>query len=165
MGLTINQDLFEGVKRAIAETGRIDMQCWAGIAGDTVSSVDEISRLSLSDDCGTTACIGGWACYLAGEDAIAGVVRRHGLHPYDAQEPAAIAATLLLDSDWSTGELEEACHALFHLKHWPAVERQASDDSQTAAERVQVVLRRMDNWATEIATLSATDQPATRQSL
>jgi hypothetical protein len=113
-------------------------------------SVDEIRGLSLLDDCRTTSCIGGLICYLATSEEIARAAKIYDLSDNEVQEPSILGAALLLDSAEDKYELESACLPLFSLMHWPLEEQSAYSDSQTDAERNQVVVRRMNNWAAEI---------------
>ena len=58
MSLSINRKIFDRVKAAIAETGRINMLSWAESRESmTAESVAEIRELPLLGDCQTTACI------------------------------------------------------------------------------------------------------------
>ena len=151
MSLTINREIFDRVKAIIAETGRINMLSWAEVQGPLMAeSVDEIRGLSLLDDCRTTSCIGGLICYLATSEEIARAAKIYDLSDNEVQEPSILGAALLLDSAEDKYELESACLPLFSLMHWPFEEQSAYSDSQTDAERNQVVVRRMNNWAAEI---------------
>jgi len=72
MSLSINRKIFDRVKTAIAEAGRIIMLSWAeGRDSTPAESVNEIRELPLLGDCRTTACIGGLICYLATSQEIA----------------------------------------------------------------------------------------------
>src|SRR5215510_9871531 len=85
---TINRKIFDRVKTAILETGRINMLSWAEIRDSTMlESVDEIRELSLLDDCRTTACIGGLICNLATSEEIARAAKIYDLSDNEAQEP------------------------------------------------------------------------------
>ena len=151
MTLRINREIFDRVKVIIAETGRINMLSWAEVQGPVMAeSVDEIRGLSLLDDCRTTSCIGGLICYLATSEEIARAAKIYDLSDNEVQEPSILGAALLLDSAEDKYELESACLPLFSLMHWPLEEQSAYSDSQTDAERNQVVVRRMNNWAAEI---------------
>jgi len=151
MSLTINREIFDRVKAIIAETGRINMLSWAEVQGPVMAeSVDEIRGLSLLDDCRTTSCIGGLICFLATSEEIARAAKIYDLSDNEVQEPSILGAALLLDSAEDKYELESACLPLFSLMHWPLEEQSAYSDSQTDAERNQVVVRRMNNWAAEI---------------
>ena len=151
MSLSINRKIFDRVKTAIVETGRINMLSWAeGQDFVTAESVDEIRELPLLSDCQTTACIGGLVCHLATSQEIARAVEIYDLSDHEVQEPSLLGAALLLDGAEDKYELESACLPLFSLLHWPPEEQSAYDASQTDAERNQVVLRRMDDWAAEI---------------
>ena len=151
MSLTINREIFDRVKTTIAETGCINMLYWAE-SQDSVpaESVDEIRRLSLPNDCRTTACIGGLACYLATAEEMMRAAEIYDLSENEAQEPSLLAAALLIDGAEDKYELENACLPLFSLLHWPIEEQTAYSASQTDTERNHVVLRRMDKWAAEI---------------
>jgi len=151
MSLTINREIFDRVKAIIAETGRINMLSWAGVQGPVMAeSVDEIRGLLLLDDCRTTSCIGGLICFLATSEEIARAAKIYDLSDNEAQEPSILGAALLLDSAEDKYELESASLPLFSLMRWPLEEQSAYSDSQTDAERNQVVVRRMNNWAAEI---------------
>jgi hypothetical protein len=151
MSLTINREIFDRVKAIIAETGRINMLSWAEVQGPVMAeSVDEIRGLSLLDDCRTTSCIGGLICFLATSEEIARAAKIYDLSDNEVQEPSILGAALLLDSAEDKYELESACLPLFSLMRWPLEEQSAYSDSQTDAERNQVVVRRMNNWAAEI---------------
>jgi len=151
MSLSINRKIFDRVKTAIAEEGRINMLSWAEVRDFvTAESVDEIRELPLLDDCRTTACIGGLVCHLATSQEIARAAEIYDLSNHEVQEPSLLGAALLLDGAEDKCELESACLPLFSLLHWPLEEQSAYGVSQTDAERNQVVLRRMDNWAAEI---------------
>jgi hypothetical protein len=151
MSLSIYRTIFDRVKTAIAETGHINMLSWAESRESlTAESVDEIRELPLLGDCRTTACIGGLICYLATPEEIARAAGIYDLSDNEVQEPSLLAAALLLDGAEDKYELENACLPLFSLLHWPPEERNAYGASQTDAERNQVVLRRMDDWAAEI---------------
>ncbi len=66
MSLSIIRRIFDRVKTAIAEAGRINMLSWAESRDSvTAESVSEIRGLPLMGDCRTTACIGGLVCHLA----------------------------------------------------------------------------------------------------
>jgi hypothetical protein len=150
MPLSINRKIFDRVKTAIAETGRINMLFWAEVRDSTAAeSVDEIRELPLLDDCRATACIGGLVCHLATSQEIARAAEIYDLSDHEVQEPSLLGAALLLDGAEDKYELERACLPLFSLLHWPPEEQIAYAASQTDAERNQVVLRRMDNWAAE----------------
>ena len=150
MSLTINREIFDRVKAIIAETGRINMLSWAEEGSVMAESVDEIRGLSLLDDCRTTSCIGGLICYLATSEEIARAAKIYDLSDNEAQEPSILGAALLLDSAEDKYELESASLPLFSLMRWPLEEQSAYSDSQSDAERNQVVVRRMNNWAAEI---------------
>src|SRR5262245_19096316 len=151
MSLSINRRIFDRVKAAIAETGRINMLSWAESQDSvTVESVEAIRELPLLGDCRTTACIGGLVCHLATSQEIARAVEIYDLSDHEVQEPSLLAAALLLDGAEDKYELVSACLPLFSLLHWPPEEQSAYDASQTDAEGNQVVLRRMDDWAAEI---------------
>jgi len=151
VSLTINREIFDRVKTAIAETGRINMLSWAEVQDSAMAeSVDEIRRLSLLDDCRTTSCIGGLICYLATSEEITRAAEIYELSEDEVQEPSILSAALLLDGAEDKYELENACLPLFSLTHWPLAEQNAYSDSQTDAEKNRVVVWRMDNWAAEI---------------
>ena len=151
MSLSINRKIFDRVKTAITEEGRINMLSWAESRDSvTAESVDEIRELPLLGDCQTTACIGGLVCHLATSQEIARAAETYDLSDNEVQEPSLLGAALLLDGAEDKYELESACLPLFSLPHWPPEEQSAYGASQTDAERNQVVLRRMDDWAAEI---------------
>ncbi len=151
MSLSINRKIFDRVKTAIAETGRIDMLSWAkGHDSVTAESVDEIRKLSSLGDCRITACIGGLTCHLATAEEMARAAEIYGLSVNEVLEPSLLGSALLLDGAEDKYELESACLPLFSLLHWPPEEQGAYGASQTDAERNQVVLRRMDDWAAGI---------------
>jgi hypothetical protein len=151
MPLAINREIFDQVRTVISERGRINMFSWAEIRGSAmVDSVEEIRGLSLLGDCQTTACIGGLICYIATSEEIARAAETYDLSDNEIQEPSILAAALLIDGAEDKYELENACLQLFSLMHWPSEEQIAYSASQTDTERNQVVLRRMNNWATEI---------------
>jgi len=146
----VNRILFDRVKAAITETRRVDTRYWAKVEGcQAITSVTEIRALPLSNGCGTVACIGGWACFLATEEEIASAFEAYGLSVLDANEPFTLAAALLLSGADSIDAVERACSPLF-FGDWPAVEDFASDICQPDEEGTQAVLRRMDDWAIEI---------------
>jgi hypothetical protein len=158
MPLSINRQIFDRVKAAIAETGRINMLSWAEVRDSAIAeTVDQIRGLSLLEDCRTTACIGGLACHLATPEEVARAAEIHGLSTDEAQEPSLLGAALLLDGAEDKYELESACLPLFSLSHWPPGEQSAYSASQTDAERNQVVLRRMNDWAAEIEALQSAE--------
>jgi len=151
MPLTIKREIFDRVKTAITESGRINMISWAEIHGAVIAeSVDEIRRLSLLDDCRTTACVGGLICYLATLEEITRAAEIYALSGNEVQEPSILGAALLLEGAEDKYELENACLPLFSLLHWPVDEQMAYNASQTDTEKNQVILRRMDNWSMEI---------------
>jgi hypothetical protein len=151
MSFTINREIFDRVKTAIAETGRINMLSWAEVQDSAMAeSVDEIRGLSLLDNCRTTSCIGGLICYLATSEEITRAAEIYELSDNEVQEPSILSAALLLDGAEDKYELENACLPLFSLTHWPLAEQNAYSDSQTNAEKNRVVVWRMDNWAAEI---------------
>lgn len=151
MSLKINREIFDRVKTAISETGRINMLSWAE-SRDTgaAESVGEIRTLPLLSDCRTTACISGLACHLATSEDIALATEIYDLADNEIQEPAILSAALLLGGAEDKTELEVACLPLFSLIHWPLEEQGAYSASQSDAERGWVVVRRMNNWAAEI---------------
>src|SRR6266545_1188745 len=158
MSLSINRKIFDRVKTAIAETGRIDMLSWAkGHDSVTAESVDEIQKLSLLSDCRTTACIGGLTCHLATAEEIARAAEIYSLSANEVREPSLLGSALLLDGAEDKYELESACLPLFSLLHWPPEEQNAYGVSQTDAERNQVVLRRMDDWAAGIEAIQSAE--------
>ena len=117
MPISINRKIFDRVKNAIAESGRINMLSWAEDQDSTpAESVNEIRELPF----------------------------------YDAHEPFTLSAALLIDGAEGKYELESARLPLFSLTHWPLEEQVTYDASRPDAERNQVVLRRMDDWAAEI---------------
>ena len=127
------------------------MLYWARSQGSVIiESVEEIRRSHLLDDCRTTSCIGGLICYLATSEEIVRAAEIYDLSANEVQEPSLLGAALLLGGAEDKYELENACLPLFSLLHWPPEEQSAYGASQTDAERNQVVLRRMDNWAAEI---------------
>jgi hypothetical protein len=151
MSLSINRKIFDRVKAAIAETGRINMLSWAESRESmTAESVAEIRELPLLSACQTTACIGGLVCHLATSQEIASAAETYDLSNNEVQEPSLLGAALLLDGADDKYELENACLPLFSLLNWPPEEQYAYDASRTDAERNQIVLRRMDDWAAEI---------------
>jgi hypothetical protein len=158
MSLSINRKIFDRVKTAIKEAGRINMLSWAEGQGYTpVESVNEIRELPLLGDCRTTACIGGLVCYLATSQEIASAAEIYGLSDEDLQEPFTLSAALLINGAEDKYELESACLPLFSLTHWSPEEQIAYGASQTDAERNQIVLRRMDKWAPEIEALQSAE--------
>jgi hypothetical protein len=158
MSLSINRKIFERVKTAIDEAGRINMLSWAeGRNSTAADSVNEIRELPLLGDCQTTACIGGLICYLATSQEIARAAEIYGLSDVDFHEPFTLSAALLLNGAEDKNELESACLSLFSLTHWPPDEQIAYGASQTDAERNEVVLRRMDKWAAEIEALQSAE--------
>jgi len=158
MSLSINRNIFNRVKTAIAETGRINMLSWAE-SQDSVTAelVDEIRELPLLGDCRTTACIGGLVCHLATSKDIARAAETYDLSDDEVHEPFTLSAALLLNGAEDKYELENACLPLFSLVHWPPEEQNAYGASRTDAERNQVVLRRMDDWAAEIEALQQSE--------
>lgn len=151
MSLTINREIFDRVKTVIAERGRINMLYWAETQDSVaVESVAEIRGLPLLEDCRTTACIGGLVCYLANSEEIARATSIYDLSDNEVQEPSILSAALLLDGAEDKYELENLCLPLFSLLHWPLEEQSDYSASQSDAERNQIVLRRMDDWAAEI---------------
>lgn len=158
MPLSINRKIFDRVKTAIAETGRINMLSWAEVRDSTTAeSVDEIRELPLLDDCRTTACIGGLVCHLASSQEIARAAEVYGLSGHEIQEPSLLGAALLVDGAEDKYELESACLPLFSLLHWSPEKQSAYGASQTDTERNQVILRRMDDWAAEIGALRSAE--------
>src|SRR5215470_10964927 len=156
MSLSINRKIFDRVKTAIAEVGHINMLSWAESPESVIAeSVDEIRELPLLGDCRTTACVGGLVCHLATSLEIVRAAEIHDLSAEEVQEPSLLSAALLLDGAEDKYELENACLPLFSLTHWPAEEQNAYSASQTDAERNQVVLRRMDDWAAKIEVLQS----------
>jgi hypothetical protein len=151
MSFTINREIFDRVKAVIAETGRINLLSWAEVRGSVMAeSVDEIRGLSPPGDCQTTFCIGGLICYLATSEQIARAATIYDLSISEVHEPSILSAALLLDGAEDKYELESACLPLFSLTHWPTEEQSSYSASRTDAERNQIVLRRMDNWAAAI---------------
>jgi hypothetical protein len=151
LSIKINRGIFDRVKNAIAEYGHINMLSWAeGRDSTPAESVNEIRELPLLGDCRTTACIGGLVCHLATSDEIASAAEIYSLSDEDLHEPFTLSAALLLNGAEDKYELESACLPLFSLTHWPSEEQRSYDASQTDGERNQIVLRRMDDWATEI---------------
>ena len=158
MSLSINRKIFDRVKTAIAEAGRIIMLSWAeGRDSTPAESVNEIRELPLLGDCRTTACIGGLVCHLATSQEIARAAEIYGLSDDDLHDPFTLSAALLLNGAEDKYELESACLPLFSLTHWPLEEQQSYGASQTDAERNQVVLRRMDDWAAGIEALRSVE--------
>jgi len=158
MPLTINQEIFDRVKTAITERGRINMISWAEAHGSVMAeSVDEIRGLSLLDNCQVTACVGGLTCYLATPEEIARAAGIYDLSDNEVQEPSLLGAALLIYGAEDKYELESACLPLFSLLYWPPEEQNAYGASQTDAERNQVVLRRMDDWAAGIEALQSAE--------
>jgi len=115
-----------------------------------IYTLDDVKGLPLLEDCRTTACIGGWTCHLATEDEITGAVSSYNLSDDDLNEPAILSAALLVRGAGDVTELKKASSSLFYVKNWPHKERGTYCESQTAVERKQVVLRRMESWAKEI---------------
>lgn len=156
MSLSISRKIFDRVKTAIAEEGRINMLSWAESRDSvTAESVDEIRELPLLGDCWTTACIGGLACHLATSQEIARAAEIYDLSENEVQEPSLLGAALLLGGAEDKTELEAACLPLFSLIHWPLEEQDAYRASKSDAERNRVVVRRMNNWAAEIEALQS----------
>src|SRR5215831_12846874 len=158
MSLSINRKIFDRVKTAITGEARINMLSWAESRDSvTAESVDEIRELPLLDDCRTTACIGGLICYLATPEEIARAAGIYDLSDNEVQEPSLLGAALLIYGAEDKYELENACLPLFSLLYWPPEEQSAYGASQTDAERNQVVLRRMDDWAAGIEALQSAE--------
>jgi hypothetical protein len=158
ISIKINRGIFDRVKTAIDESGRINMLSWAeGLGSTPAESVNQIRELPLLGDCRTTACIGGLICYLATSEEIASAAENYNLSGDDLHEPYTLSAALLLNGAEDKCELESACLPLFSLSHWPAEEQIAYDASKTNAERNEVVLRRMDNWAAEIEAIQSAE--------
>src|SRR5262249_61017576 len=98
MPLTIKREIFDRVKTAITESGRINMISWAEIHGAVIAeSVDEIRRLSLLDDCRTTACVGGLICYLATWGEISRAAEIYSLSGNDGQGRCILEAVFLIE--------------------------------------------------------------------
>jgi len=151
MSLSINRKIFDRVKTAIEEAGRVNMLSWAeGRDSTPAESVNEIRELPLLGDFWATACIGGLVCYLATSEEIARATEIYNLSDDEIHEPFTLSAVLLINGAEDKYELENACLPLFSLTHWPPDEQIAYDASKTDAERNEVVLRRMDNLAAEI---------------
>jgi len=163
MPLTINQEIFDRVKTAFTERGRINMISWAEAHGSVMAeSVDEIRGLSLLDNCQVTACIGGLTCHLATSEEIARAVEIYDLSDNEVQEPSILSAALLLNGAEDKYELEQACLPPFSLMNWPSEEQRVYNASQISAEKNMVVLQRMDNWAAEIEarqSIESIDEP------
>ena len=153
MTLRVNREIFDRVKAAILQTGRVDIYWWAMVEGGReVKPVHKITSLRLLEDCRTVACVGGWTCAVATEEEIARAVRIYALSDLETNEPFTLAAVLLLDGGGDAvdvRELEKACYSLFSLEEWPELERAAYCDCRTGAERAEVVVRRMEMWAAE----------------
>jgi hypothetical protein len=159
MPISINRKIFDRVKTAVDEAGRINMLSWAESRNSTAAeSVNEIRELPLLGDCQTTACIGGLVCYLATSQEIARAAEIYNLSDDELHEPFTLSAALLLNGAEDKNELESACLPLFPLTHWPPDEQIAYEASKTDAERNDVVLRRMDNWAAEIEASQSAEQ-------
>jgi hypothetical protein len=93
MSLYTNRKIFDRVKTAIAETGRINMLSWAeGRDSVTTESVEEIRELPLPGHCRTTACIGGLVCHLATSQEIARTAEIYELSDSEVQEPPLLGA-------------------------------------------------------------------------
>jgi hypothetical protein len=138
MSLSINRKIFDRVKTAIAEAGRINMLSWAESRDSvTAESVDEIRGLPLLGDCRTTACIGGSVCHLATSQEIARAAEIYDSSDNEIQEPSLLGAALLLDDAEDRYELESDRLPLFSLPHWSPEEQIAYDASQTDAERMR----------------------------
>jgi hypothetical protein len=91
MPLTINREIFDRVKTAIAEKVRINMLSWVEARDSAmVDSVVEIRGSSLLDDCRTTACIGGLICYLATSEEIARAAEIYDLSDNEVLEPSIL---------------------------------------------------------------------------
>jgi hypothetical protein len=151
MSLLINREIFDRVKAVIAQAIRMNMLYWAeNQYGKPAESVGEIRGLPLTEDCRTTACVGGLVCYLATPEEIARAAGIYDLSDNEIQEPSLLGAALLIYGAEDKYELENACLPLFSLAHWPFEEQNAYSASQTDTERNQIVLRRMDSWAAEI---------------
>jgi hypothetical protein len=72
VSIKINRGIFDRVKTAIGEAGRINMLSWAeGQDSAPAESVNKIRELPLLGDCRTMACIGGLIYYLATSQEIA----------------------------------------------------------------------------------------------
>lgn len=134
MTFRVNRKLFDWVKVAIAETMRVDTRHWGMIEGcEAITSVSEIRALALSSNCGTVACIGGWACFLATEDEIVCAIKAYGLSDPDANEPLTLASALLRSGANHIEALEKTCLPLFS-SDWPYLEQVAYDDCRIAEE-------------------------------
>ena len=158
MPLLVNREIFDRVKAVVAQAKRMNMLYWAeNQYGKSAESVDEIREVPLIEDCQTTACIGGLVCHLATSQEVARAAEIHGLSADEVQEPSLLAAALLLDGAEDKYELENACLPLFSLLHWPPEEQNAYGASQTDAERNQIVLRRMDDWAAGIEAIQSAE--------
>jgi hypothetical protein len=151
MSLLVNREIFDRVKAVIAQVKRMNMLYWAeNQCGKPAESVDEIRGLPLTEDCRTTACIGGLICYLATPEEIARAAGIYDLSDNEIQEPSLLGAALLIYGAEEKYELESACLPLLSLAHWPLEEQNAYSASQTDMERNQIILRRMESWAAEI---------------
>jgi len=136
MSLSINRKIFDRVKAAIAETGRINMLFWAESQESVAAeSVNEIRELPLLGDCRTTACIGGLVCYLATSQEMSRAAEIYDLSDNEVQEPSLLSPALLLDGAEDKYELENAGLPLFSLLHWLPEEQCAYGASRTDAER------------------------------
>jgi hypothetical protein len=66
-------------------------------------------------------------------------------------DPFTRAATLLLDGAKDVERAKSVCRSLFRLKLWLPEESAAYRDSRTDAERLDIVIRRMEIWRTELS--------------
>ena len=88
MSLSINRKIFDRVKIAIEEAGRINMLSWAeGRDTTPIESVNEIRELPLPGDCRVTVCIGGLVCYLATSQEINSAAEIYNLSDEELHEP------------------------------------------------------------------------------
>jgi hypothetical protein len=124
-------------KHILAEPRRLEMSMWVRKGKPEIDSYQSDSGYVTYPQCGTAACIGGWALIISKK-----TVNNNGLNTGNrAAQLLGIPAMNGTDA-----EILSPSDKLFHVSDWPAKYEQAYHHAKSARGRARVAVRRIDHF-------------------
>lgn len=164
MSHRVDTGLLDRMERAISSTGRVSMESWAFVQGNTPATfVGEIRMLPLLRHRQAFGCVASYILIMATNEEMAKAIAAYQLTGGVIDDPFTIAAALLLKGANDIESAKESCRRLFHLSHWPKDEQVDYCHSETNAERTMVVLRRIKTWFGEVEGAGGKKSPRSRR--
>jgi hypothetical protein len=143
----MNKVTIEQLKKAIRDNAEhFSISTWFTVEFD--NDTDAANSLNAEDlnKCGTTACIAGFACILAGTslgfDPVMGYV---AVEADSTKYPISQAAMHVLG--WDKNDHYRYSHPLFNLSRWPEHLAAAYASNVTRAGRAEIACAAIDHFA------------------